>query len=322
MNPSAPVDPRLRLVTETLRTQYWVWTYHTAETTPDSLLTALTTNLPHIDPTSWPERFDFGGVYVNGHAALTDQPLPCPCRIEYYQPKFDISAAASIFPAFEERFVVYSDDDILVAYKPPKLPSMPAKEQRHFSLKASIEKFCNRTIHMPSRLDVSAQGILIVSTSARAHAPLQQAFESRSVSKKYLFATTSPCTWNSKEISAPIVRDPSHPVLRTTHTENGKAARTIMTQLGRYTSGSSEVTALCAQPITGRTHQIRVHAASEGVAIFGDNFYGGESAPYLHLVSCILECLHPISKRPLRFVIPEPLRADWIRAALPGVQPQ
>lgn len=316
MNTPAIDDPRLRLVTETLRTQYWVWTYYTVETTPRTLLDALATNLPHINPTSWPERFDFGGVYINGQAALADQPLPVPCRLEYYEPKFAIAEAASIFPAFEERFVIYSDDDILVAYKPPKLPSMPAKEQRHFSLKASIEKFCKRPIHMPSRLDVSAQGILIVSTSARAHAPLQQAFESRSVSKKYLFATTNPCEWDSKEITAPIGRDPSHPVLRTTVVTGGKPARTKMTNLGRYSSGSSEITALLAQPITGRTHQIRVHAASERIPIFGDNFYGGGPAPYLHLVSCILECAHPVSKAPLSFVIPEGLQSDWIRAAL------
>jgi 23S rRNA-/tRNA-specific pseudouridylate synthase len=322
MNIPAVDDPRLRLVSETLRTQYWVWTYYTRETTPITLLDALVSNLPHINPSSWSERLDFGGVYINGHAALTDQPLPVPCRLEYYEPKFKISEAASVFPSFEERFVIYSDDDIIVAYKPPKLPSMPAKEQRHFSLKASLEKFCKRTIHMPSRLDVSAQGILIVSTSVRAHAPLQQAFESRAVTKRYLCATKSPCDWDSKEISAPIGRDPSHPVLRTTLVTGGKPARTFMTRLGRYTSGASEITGICAQPITGRTHQIRVHAASERIPIFGDNFYGGEAAPYLHLVSCILECDHPVSKKPLRFVIPEGLQNDWIRAALPSVKPQ
>ena len=319
---AVPVDEsRLSLVTDTLRTQYWVWTYYSADDAPTSLLDALRTNLPHIDPQSWAERFYFGGIYVNGQPALHDQPLIFPCRIEYYEPKFEISQAQMIFPAFEERFVVYQDEDIIVAFKPPKLSSMPAKEQRHFSLKTSLEKFCNRPIHMPSRLDVSAQGLVIVSTSARAHAPLQQAFESRAVTKKYLCATTGVCEWDQKRVTAPIGRDPLHPVLRTTACERGKSAETIISNLGKARSDSFELTVLCAQPITGRTHQIRVHTASEQLPLFGDNFYGGGSAPYLHLVSSILECTHPVSKARLHFVLPTGLRPDWVNATIEKVSP-
>jgi 23S rRNA-/tRNA-specific pseudouridylate synthase len=113
--------------------------------------------------------------------------------------------------------VVYRDDDILIAYKPAGLSSMPAKEQRHFSMKASIEALVQRSIHMPSRLDVSAQGLLVTSISARAHARLQQAFESRQVTKRYLCASRQRPPWSETRVTLPIARDPRHPVLRIAH---------------------------------------------------------------------------------------------------------
>ena len=300
-------------VEETLHTRYWCWTYFEADMSPPTLATVLHAELPHINRDSWPERFDFGGIYVNGRAALEDQPLPYPCKIEYYEPKFDIRDAAHIFPAFHSDFILYSDDDIAVAYKPPKLPSMPAKEQRHFSLKASLEKFFTSTVHMPSRLDVSAQGVLVVSLSKRANAPLQRSFESRRVKKSYRLATAAPCLWQTYTSDMNIARDPSHPVLRTVSRNIGQPALTHFERSHTTCSGNHNVIVLKASPVSGRTHQIRVHAAHAGIPIVGDNFYGGAPAPSLHLVSYTLDLAHPISGEPLSFSLPSALCPAWAR---------
>lgn len=315
---SWPLDETMRLqrIEEALRTRYWSWTFLSHDECPATLMDVLRVRLPHIDKDSWPERFNFGGIYINGRAAYTDSPLPVPCRIEYYEPKFEIRDAATLFPQCTEELIVYHDEHIAVAYKPPRLSSMPAKEQRHFSLKHSIEKIFNTRIHMPSRLDVSAQGLIIVSLSTAAHAPLQQAFEARQVTKKYLCATDTPCSWTTQHVTLPISRDPLHPVLRSTRAPGGQTAETIFSNLGRTLSGDRHVQVVCAQPVTGRTHQIRVHAASLGIPLAGDLFYDGAEAPYLHLVSSLIECKHPVSGAPMRFIIPDRLRHDWIKRSI------
>jgi 23S rRNA pseudouridine1911/1915/1917 synthase len=261
---------------------------------------------------SWDARFDFGGVYVNGRAALADQALPFPCKVEYYEPKFDLTSAAQLFPHFEAHYIVYHDEDIAVVYKPAHLPSLPAKEQRHFSLKASLERHFQRPVHLPSRLDVSVHGLLVVSISPRAHAPLQHAFEQRRVQKGYRLATTAASPHDGRfSIEVPIGRDPRHPVLRCPAPTGGQAALTHFALSHRTTAENQPVDVIHASPVTGRTHQIRVHAAHAGIPILGDNFYGGALADSLHLLSYSVALNHPTRHHPLALHLPPALTPPW-----------
>ena len=305
-----PAD--LDIINDTLRTRYWSWVFLEPKDTPGSLLDLFKTRLGHIAADTWEERFDFGGIYINGRPVLKDQILTSPCKIEYYEPKFEISQASQVFPAFSEDYIVYRDDYILVAYKPAGLSSMPAKEQRHFSMKAHIEHLIGQTIHMPSRLDVSAQGLLITSISDEAHAGLQQAFERRLVKKEYRCATHAILPWDELNVTAPIGRSKDHSVLRVIDYETGQSANTIFSVLGSSKSDGKAVTVFSAKPITGRTHQIRVHAANSGAPLLGDRFYGGAAATSLHLVSFSITCLHPVTGAEINITLPEWLRAGWI----------
>lgn len=306
-----PVD--LDRINQTLRTAYWEFILREPLEPPPRLLPFLVDRLPHIPADSWGERFAFGGIYVNGIESLGDQDLPCPARVEYYEPKFPISSAQQLFPAFREEFILHDDGDIVAVYKPPHLSSMPAKEQRHYSVKASLERILNRVVHMPSRLDVSAQGLLVVSASPRAHAGLQRAFESRAVHKTYKLATLSPCDTTPFTVNLNIARHPCHAVLRTTSLTEGQRAQTDFTFTHTHRDGDSVVNVLTAHPITGRTHQIRVHAAASGLPIRGDNFYGGAPAPHLHLVSESISFVHPVTQQEFQLSLPEHLTPTWCR---------
>ncbi len=312
VSPGANCAIDIGRVENTLRTSYHCFTLFSPSDGPSSLQELLLRRLPHIPLGSWRERFDFGGVYVNGHEALADQQLPYPCKVEYYEPKFPISEAVAIFPAFEDRFVVFRDEAVAVVFKPPGLPSMPAKEQRHFSLKASLDALFGVQVHMPSRLDVSAQGIVVVSLNPGTHAHLQKAFESRSVHKTYYLATAASVPWEALNVELPICRDPRHPVLRSVTGNDGLAAETRLSRVGTSSSEGTSVTVVRAEPVTGRTHQIRVHAASQGAPIFGDNFYGGAPASSLHLVSHSIAFTHPLSGEAVAVSLPRELTPNWL----------
>ena len=313
--PTTPGESSLDLldrIERTLRTNYWCWVFIEPGALPFSLISLLTERLPHIQPDSWLARAEFGGLFVNGYEALEDCRLPCPCKVEYYEPKFLIADAPTVFPPFLPEYVIFQDEHLAVVYKPAGLSSTPAKEQRHFSLKASVQKLFNCTVHMPSRLDVSVQGLVVVSLSTAMHSLLQRVFENRQVSKHYRLASSSMRENQPWEHTGSIGRDPRHPVLRQVVAEGGQTAQTHFSLVSHAPVSGASASIFEAKPITGRTHQIRVHAAASGVPIIGDNFYGGIDAPYLHLISYRIRFVHPLTSVELDLKLPSHLGPSWV----------
>jgi 23S rRNA-/tRNA-specific pseudouridylate synthase len=270
---------------------------------------ALRIYFPHITAESWPTRIAWGGLFINGREQRSyDYLLPYPCRIEYYEPRFDFTDPYSYFPRFSPSWILFEDETVLCSFKPVKLPSMPAREQTHYCLKQYLEQYLGHTIHMPSRLDMSTAGLLVVSKDPRYHNTLQRAYEGRRVSKHYLFETASPVHLTTADITLPIGKDPLHPVLRKPDPEGGKPAHTVFSVVKESSRGTTFVEAL---PKTGRTHQIRVHARYSGFPICGDNFYGGAPADTLHLLSYKVTFTHPKKQTPVTVRLPQSLTPTW-----------
>jgi 23S rRNA-/tRNA-specific pseudouridylate synthase len=162
---------------------------------------------------------------------------------------------------------------------------------------------------MPSRLDMSTYGLVPVSKHPIMHDPLQQIFQKRRIAKVYRFNTDQTPAWQQTEVVSRIAKHPLHPVLRWSNPEEGKEARTQFSVLRRK---SASGTLIEAKPITGRTHQIRVHAHSLGLSIIGDNFYMGAQAPTLQLACFQLGFIHPLSHEELTIQIPPGLQPDWL----------
>jgi len=311
-------EPDLARIQGALSSTRHQWEYHAPEEYPKSVVAALIQRLPHIDPASWPARFEFGGVYLNGRPVYSDRQLFPPARIEYFEPRFPISEAERVFTEFSRDNIIFDDGDLMAVFKPAGLSAMPAREQRVFNLRAILQRYTGIPVHLPSRLDAPTQGIVLVSRSPRMHNRLQRLFERRAVRKFYLLEVAPTPLWDSLRVENCIGRNPAHAVLRQVVEDAGKEAVTLFRRLGSATvqlAGAADThpTALLeAQPLTGRTHQIRVHAAHLGHPIIGDNFYGGLAVAGLRLLSYRYEFLHPLTGAELTIAVPPRLLPKWV----------
>ena len=201
--------------------------------------------------------------------------------------------------------VIYQDDAILVIDKPADLLSVPGKriaDSVQHRIRARYPAATGPLI--VHRLDMSTSGLLLLAKTKEAHKLLQRQFFKRSVSKRYVAILEGQVLGSSGTIDLPLRGDledrPRQIVCRT----QGKSARSHWEVVARDT----HTTTVHFWPVTGRTHQLRVHAAHpEGLnaPILGDDLYG-QPGDRLHLHAELLEFTHPVTKQALSFTVPAP----------------
>lgn len=297
----------------------------TKHLTPGSLIEHLRAAIPGIAADSWPVRLAAGGAHVNGLRVKDNILIQPPAKIEYFEPRSsesDLVPESDPFiamPHFSPSWIVYEDEHLLACFKPRGLPALPAREQEHLNLRSYLEAYTGTPVHLPSRLDMSTAGLCLVSKSLSCHAPLQHTFERRSIAKHYLFMTHATPSWQGLTLQAPIGHDVLHPVLRKVDGERAKSATTTFRVLLRPQKDTAPGTLIQATPLTGRTHQIRVHSAHLGLPIRGDNFYEGALDAQLHLLSFAVSLHHPIHGIPLNLSLPRELWPTWLPEEFKGL---
>ncbi|MDD7911034.1 RluA family pseudouridine synthase [Pseudovibrio exalbescens] len=180
--------------------------------------------------------------------------------------------------------VLHQDDDILVLNKPSGLLSVPGKADH---LKDCLERRAQgkfgdaRIVH---RLDMDTSGVIVMAMNAQAHRHLGLQFERRKTRKTYIARIWGQPEKNEGLVDLPLRCDwPNRPRQMVDH-ELGRSAQTKWEVLAR-----EEACALVRlSPITGRSHQLRVHMLSLGHPILGDRFYAGAEA----LAASNRLCLH------------------------------
>jgi 23S rRNA pseudouridine1911/1915/1917 synthase len=160
------------------------------------------------------------------------------------------------------------------------------------------------------RLDKDTSGLLVVAKTDRAHRALSAALAARRVTRRYAAVCWGHVDQDRLTVEAPLARDPKDRT-RMAIVAAGKPARTDFTRLGRFDS----VDLLRAHLHTGRTHQIRVHLASIGHPVIGDDIYGGGGGRRLAALPPHRHFLHAAW---LRFRHPETGALLDLRAPLPA----
>lgn len=186
--------------------------------------------------------------------------------------------------------VVFEDADLLVVHKPP---GWNTHSPAPFAGEGIFEWFRNRSprwerLAIIHRLDKDTSGLLVFGKSPEANRSLTEQFARRKVRKEYLLVTDRPVKRDPFVVRLNIRRLGDRYVSGP-HSEGGESAETRFRVLGTDENG----TLIAAEPVTGRTHQIRVHASSSGFPILGDSLYGGAPAHRLHLHAARLRLFHP-----------------------------
>lgn len=202
---------------------------------------------------------------------------------------------------------LFVDDSLLVVDKPAGLLSVPGRgEDKADCLASRIQaRFADALI--VHRLDMSTSGLLLLARGEEMHRQLSRLFRERLVDKRYIAVIDGRLEAEAGEVALPLICDwPNRPRQKVDF-EIGKRSLTKFRRLAY--DPDSNTTRVELEPITGRSHQLRVHMAELGHPILGDDLYGGSAegkAERLLLHAMDLAFVHPLSGEALNFHCPPP----------------
>ena len=239
-----------------------------------------------------------GSVFrVNGEPVFTDFPV---------QPGDVVTALLTEdppdFPAQDLPLdILYEDEALLAVDKGPGLWVHPSPSRYTGTLANGVAGYFSRTkqpcgVHVGTRLDRDTFGVVLLAKHAHIHALLCQSQRAGQLRKTYQATVRGSMPEPSGIIDLPIRRRDGGSLLREVHPD-GQAAVTRY----RVLNERGGLSLLELEPVTGRTHQLRVHCAALGCPILGDRDYGGgsDTVPHQQLCAVSLTLPHPLTGEPL-----------------------
>ena len=205
--------------------------------------------------------------------------------------------------------LLYQDDVLLILNKPSGLLSVPGRgEDKQDCLSARVQAQFSDAL-VVHRLDMATSGLLLMARGLSAQRSLNAAFENRQVTKRYVACVAGllPIDSQWQTIDLPILVDWPNRPLRTIH-PNGQPSVTRWRCISNENQTFQGTSRLELEPVTGRSHQLRVHLQALGHPIAGDSLYAPLEvqalAPRLLLHACSLSFPHPLSGEALQFQCP------------------
>lgn len=202
--------------------------------------------------------------------------------------------------------LLYRDENLLLVNKPAGLLSVPGKHPANRDCLITRLQTTFPQARIVHRLDLDTSGIMVVALDADTHRHLNRQFEQRSVAKQYEALVYGVMTKDEYTIDLPLICDwPNRPKQKVDYS-SGKPSRTRVSVMCRF----GDRTHVLLQPLTGRSHQLRVHLSAIQHPILGCDFYAHEQAlalaDRLLLHATRLELQHPVSGQRLSGCSPRP----------------
>lgn len=212
--------------------------------------------------------------------------------------------------------ILYEDQDIIMINKPKQMVVHPAPGHYSGTLVNALMYHCGDELSgingcmrpgIVHRIDMDTTGSLVVCKNDKAHQSLSEQLKVHSIRRIYVAIVHGNIKEDSGTVNAPIGRHPTDRKKMSTHCKNGRDAVThykVLERFGDYTYIQCELE-------TGRTHQIRVHMASIGHPLVGDEVYGPKKCPFKRLQGQTLHArtlgiIHPTTGKYLEVNAPLP----------------
>lgn len=223
--------------------------------------------------------------------------LPVKIPLQIYQP-----------PPDEGLDVVYADACCLVVNKPAGLLSVPGRGESKTDCMISRVRQQFPDAIIVHRLDMATSGLLLLARGKAHERTLSLAFQQRRVHKRYEAVAAGKLAAPAGEIDLPLSPDWENRPLQKVDMQGGKASKTRFEVLAWYPAGDAAGQPWSAggpcsrvrlEPVTGRSHQLRLHMQALGHPLLGDEFYAPPAivarAPRLLLHACWLDFPHPLT---------------------------
>ena len=200
--------------------------------------------------------------------------------------------------------VHYRCDDFLIVNKAPGLLSVPGKGEHLFDSLLTRLHAVEPTIKLVHRLDRDTSGLMVFALNPESQRNISKQFEDRLTSKMYQAIVLGKLTGEGS-VEVPVRYEPLTPPLHVADVLHPKKALTHWQASDNYKINNNEVTKVLLKPITGRSHQLRVHTQYIGHAIIGDQLYSTELGQSLSSRLCLhaaeLGFNHPVTGERIDF---------------------
>ncbi len=220
--------------------------------------------------------------------------------ITHLSPEITCNIPERHTPANLDHLRIYEDDNVIVLNKPAGLLSMAKGE---YSAESTLEDY-GLLVH---RLDRDTSGVVILAKNEATRTMLRRQFQERKAHKTYLTLVTGKPKNDQALIDLPIGRNLKRPTTFVVD-PNGRSAQTHY----RILWSNDQISLLELHPITGRTHQLRVHLNYIGCPILGDRIYGEHNAPRLMLHAYSLEITIPGTDGGARETFSAPIPQEFL----------
>lgn len=249
-------------------------------------------------------------IQVDGQRRFANQPVRAGECITLTLPRFESEAELTDEPQLPVPEILYQDEAIAVVFKPHHLLVHPAPNSYagNDTMQDRLRQALHRPVHAVHRLDGDTEGVMVLALLPYAQATLQKEMAQGRFFKSYealVFGQVPPCGL----ICAPIERITPDSFTRVVRSD-GKSAQTAYTRLALYDAGPAPVSRVRLHPLTGRTHQLRVHMQYLGCPILGDpRYFTPDSQAYARSCNLTQLCLcaselsffHPLTGKKMTF---------------------
>jgi tRNA pseudouridine32 synthase/23S rRNA pseudouridine746 synthase len=208
-------------------------------------------------------------------------------------------------PPHDPSWLLVQDEALLLVNKPAGLLSVPGRGAGKDDCLISRVQAQFAEAQIVHRLDLATSGLLLLARGEEMQRRFSRLFRERLVHKNYIAVVAGQVAQAEGEIDLPLITDWPNRPLQKVDFDIGKPSLTRYRSLGY--DANSDSTRLLLEPVTGRSHQLRVHLAAIGHPILGDVLYAGEHrlrAPRLLLHAASLQFPHPVSGEVCRFDCP------------------